>query len=134
MSGDLCARHADGGPEQNTELWWNDRWQWHREPSNYTVTLNGGTTLGHVVRRTDPVSLPIVTAPNPPTGTRTVTINNSSQIAGDWTTVRNLTVNSNVGQIAVPAGAYGNLRQTAAMDLSWACRVRTCQRSIISRV
>ena len=77
-------------------------------PTNYTVTLNGGTTLGHVVRRTDPVSLPIVTAPNPPTGTRTVTINNSNQDIGDWTTVRNLTVNSNVGQIVVPAGAYGD--------------------------
>lgn len=77
-------------------------------PTNYVVSINGGTTLGHVVRRTDPVPLPIVNAPQPPTGTRTVTLNNSNQNIGDWVTVRNLTVNSNLGQIAVPAGAYGD--------------------------
>ena len=41
-------------------------------PSNYTVTLNSNTTLGHVVRRTDPVPLPIVSAPPSPAGTRSV--------------------------------------------------------------
>jgi rhamnogalacturonan endolyase len=76
-------------------------------PTNYNVTLNGATTLGHVVRRTDPVSLPIVSAPAPPSGTRNVTLNSSSGQIGDWATVRNLTLNSNVGQIAAPAGAYG---------------------------
>ena len=78
------------------------------EPSNYSVTLNTNTTLGHVVRRTDPVTLPIVSAPTPPAGSRSVTINNSSQSAGDWATLLNLTVNGNAGAIAVPAGAYGN--------------------------
>ncbi|HKE59973.1 MAG TPA: hypothetical protein VKB46_24850, partial [Pyrinomonadaceae bacterium] len=77
-------------------------------PSNFLVTLNNSTALGHVVRRTDPVALPTVNAPAPPTGTRNVTLNNSSQSAGDWTTVRNLTLNSNVGQVEVPAGAYGD--------------------------
>jgi rhamnogalacturonan endolyase len=77
-------------------------------PSNYTVTLNSNTTLGHVVRRTDPVSLPLVSTPAPPTGTRSVTLNNSSDPVGDWATLRNLTLNSNVGQIAAPAGAYGD--------------------------
>ena len=77
-------------------------------PSNYRVTLNSGTTLGHVLRRIDPLALPTVNAPAPPAGTRTVTINNSSQSVGDWGSVRNLTLNSNVGQIAVPAGAYGD--------------------------
>jgi rhamnogalacturonan endolyase len=77
-------------------------------PSNYRVTLNSGTTLGHVVRRTDPVTLPIVNAPAPPSGTRNVTLNNPGQSVGDWTTVRNLTLNSNVGQVQVPAGAYGD--------------------------
>ena len=77
-------------------------------PSNYTVILNSGTTLGHVVRRTDPVPLPTVNAPTAPTGTRNVVLNNSSESVGDWSTVRNLTLNSNVGQIAVPAGAYGD--------------------------
>ena len=77
-------------------------------PSNYTVTLNSNTTLGHVVRRTDPAPLPAVTAPLTPTGARSVTLNNSGQSVGDWATVRNLTLNSNVGQIAVPVGAYGD--------------------------
>jgi hypothetical protein len=77
-------------------------------PSNYTVTLNSNTTLGHVVRRSDPEPLPAAPAPAAPAGTRSVTINSSGQGVGDWATLRNLTLNSNVGQIAVPAGAYGD--------------------------
>ena len=77
-------------------------------PSNYTVTLNSATTLGHVVRRADPAPLPIVAAPLAPTGTRSVTLNNPGESVGDWATVRNLTLNSNAGQIVVPAGAYGD--------------------------
>ncbi len=77
-------------------------------PSNYTVTLNSNATLGHVVRRTDPVSLPTVNAPSSPTGARSVTVNRAGDPIGEWATVRNLTLNSNVGQIAVPAGAYGD--------------------------
>jgi len=77
-------------------------------PTNYAVTLNSNVTLGHVVRRTDPAPLPIVSAPAPPAGTRSVTLNNSSDPVGDWATLRNLTLNSNAGQIAVPAGAYGD--------------------------
>jgi rhamnogalacturonan endolyase len=77
-------------------------------PSNYNVTLNSSTTLGHLVRRTDPVAMPIVSAPTTPAGNRSVTINNPSQSAGDWATLLNLTLNSNAGTIAVPAGAYGN--------------------------
>jgi rhamnogalacturonan endolyase len=77
-------------------------------PSNYTITLNSNTTLGHLVRQTDPVSLPTVAAPTAPTGTRNVTLNNASDPVGDWATVRNLTLNSGVGQIAAPAGAYGD--------------------------
>ncbi len=77
-------------------------------PSNYTVTLNSNATLGHVVRRTDPVSLPTVNAPSSPTGARSVTVNRAGDPIGEWATVRNLTLNGGVGQIAVPAGAYGD--------------------------
>jgi GH35 family endo-1,4-beta-xylanase len=77
-------------------------------PSGYAVTLNRGTSLSHVVRRTDPISLPTVAAPAAPTGTRNVVLNNAGQNVGDWSTVRNLTLNSNAGQVAVPAGAYGS--------------------------
>jgi rhamnogalacturonan endolyase len=41
-------------------------------------------------------------------GTRSVSLNNASEPVGDWATLRNLTLNSNVGQIAVPSGAYGD--------------------------
>ncbi len=77
-------------------------------PANYTVILNSGITLGHIVRRTDPAPLPTVNAPVMPTGSRSVTLNNPGESVGDWATVRDLTLNQNAGRIAVPAGAYGN--------------------------
>jgi predicted extracellular nuclease len=76
-------------------------------PANYTITLNGGATLRHVVRRTDVIDLPTVTAPPAPAGTRDVTLNSAGQSAGDFTTLRNLTLNGNAGSVAVPAGTYG---------------------------
>ena len=77
-------------------------------PTNYTITLNGNTTLGHIVRRTDPVAIASLPAPTAPAGTRTVTLDSASQSTGDWTTLRDLTLNGNVGQIAVLPGAYGD--------------------------
>jgi len=77
-------------------------------PANYTITLNGGASLGHVVRRTNAAALPAVTAPPQPAGTRSVSLNNPTQSPGDFTTLRNLTLNSNAGQITVPPGTYGN--------------------------
>jgi hypothetical protein len=62
------------------------------------------------VRRTDPVPIPTVNAPLTPLGTRSVTLRNSSQSVGDFATVRDLTVQSGVGQIPVPAGAYGDFK------------------------
>jgi GH35 family endo-1,4-beta-xylanase len=76
-------------------------------PSGYAVILNRGTSLTHVVRRTDPVALPVVAAPAAPTGTRDVVLNKASQTMADWSMVRNLTLNANAGQVAVPPGAYG---------------------------
>ena len=78
-------------------------------PSNYTVTLNGNSTLQHVVRRTDPLALPVVTAPPAPAGTRDVSLNSAGQSPGDFATLRNLTLNGNAGSVAVPAGTYGRL-------------------------
>ena len=40
-------------------------------PSNYGVTLNGNAMLGRLVRRTDPLALPTVSAPPAPAATRT---------------------------------------------------------------
>jgi RHS repeat-associated protein len=77
-------------------------------PTDYQVTLNGNTRLGHVVRRTDAVALPTVAPVPQPSGTRIVTINAASQSAGDFATLRHLTLNGNVGQYAVPPGTYGD--------------------------
>ena len=77
-------------------------------PTNYTVTLNGGAVVRYLVRRVNAIALPVVAAPAAPTGTRSVTINNSGQNAGNFATLRNLTLNSGAGHIAVPPGAYGN--------------------------
>jgi len=87
-------------------------------PTNYRITLNGNAALRHIVRQVDPVALPVVAAPPAPTGTRSVTLNNSSQSAGDFATVRNLTLNSNVGQVVVPAGAYGSFTINAGSGLT----------------
>ncbi len=78
-------------------------------PTGYTITLNGQAALRHVVRRTDPVSFPAVAPPPVPTGTRDVVLNGPGQGAGDFTSVRNLTLNSGVGLITLPPGTYGNL-------------------------
>ncbi|HVX57017.1 MAG TPA: hypothetical protein VHA37_04755, partial [Candidatus Saccharimonadales bacterium] len=77
-------------------------------PTNYQVILNGGVSLRHVVRRTNAVGLPVVAAPPSPTGTRSVALNNAGQSAGDFATLKNLTLNGNVGQVTVPAGVYGD--------------------------
>ena len=78
-------------------------------PANYPVTLNGNAVVRYLVRRTDPIVLPSVATPPLPTGTRDVTINTAGQNPGDFAHVRNLTLNSNAGSLAVPAGTYGNL-------------------------
>ncbi|GAB1488059.1 hypothetical protein MASR2M8_05020 [Opitutaceae bacterium] len=77
-------------------------------PTNYQITLNGKSTLGNLVRKTDPLVMPTVTAPASPTGTQSVTINSSSQAITNWTTVKNLTLNGNVGSHVVPPGSYGS--------------------------
>ena len=78
-------------------------------PSSYTVTLNGRAVLRHVVRRTDASAFPALAAPPSPTGSRNVVLNSPGQSPGDFGTIRNLTLNGDAGQLAVPAGTYGTL-------------------------
>lgn len=78
-------------------------------PATATVTLNGGSVVRHLVMQTDPVALPTVAAPASPTGTRNVAVNNAAQANVDFDGLRNLTLNGNVGSVAVPPGVYGNL-------------------------
>ena len=77
-------------------------------PANFKVVLGSGLALRHVVRRTDPVPMPVVATPALPSGTRSVTLRFAGQSAGDFSTLRNLSVQEDVGQVAVPAGTYGN--------------------------
>jgi N-acetylmuramoyl-L-alanine amidase len=77
-------------------------------PSNYQVILNGSARLGHLRTRTNPVAIPALSPVPSPTGTRTVTITAAGQSAGSFSTLRNLTLNGNVGQYPIPAGTYGD--------------------------
>ncbi|HWA08543.1 MAG TPA: Ig-like domain-containing protein [Opitutaceae bacterium] len=77
-------------------------------PAGYQVTLNGGAHLGHLHTRSDPTVMASVTTPPQPSGTRSVSLNSAGQGAGEFATVRNLTLNGNVGAVAVPPGTYGN--------------------------
>jgi rhamnogalacturonan endolyase len=76
-------------------------------PSNYSITLNSAATLGHVIRRTNALSWPTIATVPSPTATGSVTVTSSGQSV-NWSTTRNLTLNSGVGQFAVPAGTYGD--------------------------
>ncbi len=78
-------------------------------PTGYTITVNSGVQMRYLVQRTDPVTLATVATPPSPTGTRQVTINSASDASaiGNWATVKDLTLNSNAGNVTVPAGTYG---------------------------
>ena len=78
------------------------------QPTGYFVTLNSGATLGRLVKRTDPITLESVPAPPASQGTRSVVINSPNQSPGNFATLRDLTLNSGAGLIAVPPGTYRN--------------------------
>ncbi len=77
-------------------------------PSGYPVVLNGGAALRHLVRRVDPAAFPTVAPPPAPAGTRNVVLSAPGQSPGDFATLRNLTLNSGAGLVAVPPGTYGS--------------------------
>src|SRR5205814_464684 len=77
------------------------------QPTNYTISGSGNFSLRHVITRTNPVALPAVPAPPLPTGTRDITLSSATESAGNFTTIRNLTVNGAIGNLAVPPGTYG---------------------------
>lgn len=77
-------------------------------PNNHTVTLNGNAALGRLVTRTNAVVWPASISTPAPTGSRSVSLSSTSQTVGSFSTVRNLTLNGNVGQVAIPPQAYGD--------------------------
>jgi hypothetical protein len=81
-------------------------------PSDYQVTLNGAAVLRYLVRRADPIAMPIVEAPPAPTGTRDFVVTKAAQVPMDFGSVRNLSLSGNAGQVSIPAGTYGDLTVT----------------------
>jgi hypothetical protein len=77
-------------------------------PAGYSVTLSTNAVVRYVVRRIDPVAMPVVAAPPLPAGTRVVALTLAGQSAGDFATLRNLSVSGSAGLVAVPPGTYGN--------------------------
>ncbi|MDD4348975.1 MAG: Ig-like domain-containing protein, partial [Opitutales bacterium] len=77
-------------------------------PSGYGVGINQGVSLTNLGNRTDSEPMPAVSAPPSPAGRRKVTIDRSGQSPGDFATLRNLSLNANVGAYMIPAGAYGD--------------------------
>lgn len=77
-------------------------------PLSHMITLNGGALLGRLIRRTDPIELPTVSAPPPPAGNRDVALNKATDNPGSFATIRNFTLNGSIGAITVPPGTYGN--------------------------
>lgn len=86
-------------------------------PTNYPVTLNGNAALRHVIRRTDPASLPTVVAPPAPRGTRVVELQRAGQAVGDLTTLRDLRLEGGAGAVAVPPGNYGEFKASGRTAL-----------------
>ncbi len=76
-------------------------------PTTHAVVLNGNVRLGRLDTRTDPLPIGTVGAPPAPRGTRSAVLNFAGAAAGDFATIRNLTLNGSVGEVAVPAGVYG---------------------------
>jgi hypothetical protein len=77
-------------------------------PTSHIITLNNGAVLRYLVRRIDAIALPVVAAPSPTAGTRSVVLNGSNRDPGEFATLRDLTLDSGAGTIAVPPGAYGD--------------------------
>ena len=77
-------------------------------PTNHRLTLNGGAMLRHLARRVDAPAWFTVDAPPAPLGTRDVVLNSPGAGAGDFSTLRHLTLNSGAGVVAVPPGTYGS--------------------------
>lgn len=76
-------------------------------PSGYSINVNSGVTLRHIMTRTDPITFPTVGTPTSPTGNKNIVLN-AGQAAPDFTLLRDLTVNSSYGSLTVPPGNYGN--------------------------
>lgn len=86
-------------------------------PSSYNVTLNGKAVVQYLVRRTNPIPMPVVAAPAATSGTRHVIVNTPGESLGDASTIAHLTLQGGAGEVALPPGAYGNVTANARTTL-----------------
>lgn len=84
-------------------------------PTNYNVKLSGNVTLGRLVTRTDPISMPAVPVPPSAAGSRDVVITSTGESVGDFSTLRDLTLGGAAGEVAVPAGTYRRFAAAGAV-------------------
>ncbi len=77
-------------------------------PTGHSININSGVSLGHVVTKTNPISISPVAPPPQPQGNVNLSLN-PDQPVSSFTNVRDITLNSNYGQLVVPEGTYGNL-------------------------
>ncbi len=84
------------------------------QPSNYRLTLNSGISLGGITRRVDGEALPAAVAPVAGTGTRHVQLNQAGDNAGDFATIRTLTLNAQGTSVSLPPGRYERITVNGA--------------------
>jgi hypothetical protein len=87
------------------------------EPAGYEITLNGDASLGRLTTRTNPADVPVVATPPAATGTRDIALDSPGQSPGDFSTVRDLTLNADAGSVQVPAGTYRSLTANGGSTL-----------------
>lgn len=76
-------------------------------PSTHTISITGNATLGHLITRTDAITMAPVAAFTPTANTRDVALSQSSDSPGSFATLRNLTISGKAGAVTVPPGTYG---------------------------
>ena len=77
------------------------------QPTNYQLNLSGNASLRFLITRTDPMTLTAVPLPPAPAGTRIVSLTQAGQSAGDFSTLRDLSLSGKAGAVIVPPGTYG---------------------------
>lgn len=87
------------------------------DPTMHRVTLGGQSVVRYLIRRTDPVPMPIVNSPALPAGTRHVVLSSAGDEAGDFATLRNLTLTGGAGARVLPPGVYGTILVNGATEL-----------------
>lgn len=76
-------------------------------PTNGTVSLSDRAVIGYLMRRIDPIAMTDADPAASPTGTTDVTVSSALDLPVDFSTVRDLTLENDAGEIDLPPGSYG---------------------------